>query len=193
MFSKQQILDNQAKVKEVSTKYNVFTDSLFNFLGDAYFQAPASTMLSLHNAFPGGLVDHSLKVCRNMIHINKLLPDTMKVNENSIVKVGLLAEIGKTFLYKPCESKWHRDNQGKMYEFNEDMESMRVGERSAYYAMKHGVELTDEEFQAIVNIDKPLDDKQAKWHSSTLAQLLRQATDISIAIEKHEPEPATVE
>ena len=72
-----------------------------------------------------------------------------------------------------------------MYEFKDDMVSMRVGERSAYYALSYGVTLTEEEFQSIVNYDKPDDDKQARWHSSTLGIILRQANDLAIIEEKN--------
>jgi hypothetical protein len=193
MLSKEKILANKKVFFEANAAHRIFTDELLEFLGEEYFTAPASTMKSLHNAFPGGLLDHSMKVCRHMIHLNRVLPKEMQVPEASIYKVAFLSEIGKTFLYKLCTSKWHIENQGKMYEFKDDMVSMRVGERSAYYALKYGVQLTEEEYQAIINIDKPLDDMQAKWHSSTIAQLLRQAIDLSIAVEKYEPETATVE
>ena len=53
-------------------------------------------------------------------------------------------------LYKECNSEWHRKNQGKMYEFKENLVSMRVSERSVYYALSHGVKLTQEEFSAII-------------------------------------------
>ena len=33
-------------------------------------------------------------------------------------------------------------------EFNEDVTSMKIGERSIYYSMKYGVDLTEEEYQA---------------------------------------------
>ena len=84
-----------------------------------------------------------------------------------------------------CESEWHRTNQGKMYEFNDELTSMRVGERSAYYALKYGVELSEDEYQSIINYDKPEDDKQAKWHSSTLSTILKQANELAIIEEKN--------
>ena len=147
--------------------------------------APASTMTSLHNAFPGGLIDHVLKTTKYAIGINKLLPKNQQVDTQSIIKVCFLHQIGKTFLYKWCESEWHRTNQGKMYEFNEDMTSMRIGERSVYYAMKNGVSLTEEEYQAIVNYDKSDDDKQAKWYGSTLSTILKQSNELAIIEEKN--------
>ena len=67
-----------------------------------------------------------------------------------------------------------------MYEFNEDLVSMRVSERSAYYTMKFGVDLTEEEYQSIVNYDKTDDDKQSKWYGSTLSTILRMANELAI-------------
>jgi hypothetical protein len=72
-----------------------------------------------------------------------------------------------------------------MYEFNDELTSMRVGERSAYYALKYGVELSEDEYQSIINYDKPEDDKQAKWHSSTLSTILKQANELAIIEEKN--------
>lgn len=182
---KNQILKNKETFLEKNTLYNVLTKELLDFLGEDLMTAPASTMTSLHNAFPGGLIDHVLKTTKYAIGINKLLPKTEQVETQSIIKVCFLHQIGKTFLYKWCESEWHRTNQGKMYDFNEEMTSMRIGERSVYYAMKYGVSLTEEEYQAIVNYDKSDEDKQAKWYGSNLSTILKQANELAIIEEKN--------
>ena len=116
-----------------------------------------------------------------MLYLN----DSEKVDNNSLIKVCFLHQIGKTFLYIWCESEWHRTNQGKIYEYNEKLVSLKIGERSAFYALKYGVELNDEEYQAIVNYDKPDDDKQSKWYGSTLSTILKQANELAIIEEKH--------
>jgi hypothetical protein len=67
-----------------------------------------------------------------------------------------------------------------MYDFNEDLVSMRVGERSAYYSLRYGVELSDEEYQSILNYDKTDDDKQSRWYGSTLSTILRLANELAI-------------
>jgi hypothetical protein len=69
------------------------------------------------------------------------------------------------------QSKWHRDNLGKMYEFIDNLTSMRVSE-SAYYALANGIELSEEEFAAITFSDKT-DDKMAEYHNSMLGDLLK--------------------
>ncbi len=182
---KEKINKNNQTFIEKNELYGILSKELLEYLGEDLLTAPASTMKSLHNAFPGGLIDHILKTTKYAIGINKLLPTGMDVEAQSIVKVCFLHQIGKTFLYKWCESEWHRNNQGKMYEFNEELTSMKIGERSVYYAMKYGVNLSEEEYQAIVNYDKPEDDKQSKWYGSTLSTILKQANELAIIEEKN--------
>lgn len=182
---KDRILKNKQTFLEKNELYGILNKELLDYLGEDLLTAPASTMTSLHNAFPGGLIDHVLKTTKYAIGINKLLPDSISVDAQSIVKVCFLHQIGKTFLYKWCESEWHRNNQGKMYDFNEELISMKIGERSVYYAMKYGIKLSEEEYQAIVNYDKPEDDKQSKWYGSTLSTILKQANELAIIEEKN--------
>jgi HD superfamily phosphodiesterase len=159
-------------------------EELMKFLGESFIKAPASTMTDLHNAFEGGLIDHLLRVASYAVKFNNALPDDEKVDQTSLLKVSLLHQIGKANLYKPCESEWHRKNQGKMYEFNDEISSMRVGERSIYYAMSHGVTLTEEEYSAILNFDKT-DDKMAEYHNSTIGDLLKTAALFAVKHEKN--------
>lgn len=182
---KDKIIKNKQTFLEKNELYGILSKELLDYLGEDLLTAPASTMKSLHNAFPGGLLDHIILTTKYSVDINLSLPEELRVNNESLIKVCFLHQIGKSFLYKMCESEWHRTNQGKMYEFNDELTSMRVGERSAYYALKYGVELSEDEYQSIINYDKPEDDKQAKWHSSTLATILKQANELAIIEEKN--------
>lgn len=184
MITKKEQEKNRKIFEATIQKYNLFTDNLKDFLGEAFYEAPASTLTSLHNAFTGGLVDHLIKVAKYGALINEMLPEGVKQEKEAVLKVCFLSEIGKTFQYKVCESEWHRKNQGKMYDFNEDLTSMRVGERSAFYALKHGVNLSEVEYQALINFEKSEDDKQAKWYSSPLTIILKQAIELAIVEEK---------
>ena len=182
---KDKILKNKEIFLEKNKLYGILTKELLDFLGEDFMTAPASSMTSLHNAFPGGLIDHILKTTKYAIGINKLLPQNIEVEAHSIVKICFLHQIGKTFLYKWNESEWHRKNQGKMYEYNEELVSLKIGERSVYYSLKYGVELTEEEYQAIINYDKSDDDKQSKWYGCTLSTILKQANELAIIEEKN--------
>jgi len=180
MDLKEKILKNKEKFNKTNETYNILSEKLLEFLGEDLYSAPASNMESMYNAFPGGLIDYILTVTKYGINLNDILPESQRVDKKSIIRVCFLHQLGKVKLYKFCESEWHRKNQGKMYDFNEDLVSMRVGERSAYYSLRYGVELSDEEYQSILNYDKTDDDKQSKWYGSTLSTILRLANELAI-------------
>ena len=183
MLKPEQIVKNTRKYFQTTQDLGVMPESLMSFLGEAFIKAPASTMKSLHNAFEGGLIDHLLNVTKYAVNFNNALSEDERVDQKSLVKVCLLHQIGKAHMYKPCESDWHRTNQGKMYEFNDSDVSMRVSDRSIYYLLSHGVKLTEEEFGAIAMFDRG-DDKMAEYHNSTLGDILKAASLFAIKNEK---------
>lgn len=185
-MTQEQIIKNAKKYFDTATKLGFMNDELTAFLGETFIKAPASSFTSFNNAFEGGLIEHLLKVTKYAIGVNNSLPDDEKVNQDSLIKVCLLHQIGKANLYKACTSEWHRKNQGKMYEFNESITSMKVGERSVYYALSHGVKLTEEEYSAIIFFDKT-DDKMSEHHNSMLGELLKMGSVLAIKNEKKAP------
>jgi len=148
--------------------------------GVKFMKAPASTMLKLHNAFEGGLVDHILRVMKFAYKINLALLPEQQIPMKSLIKVVYLHQIGKMDLYLPIT---YKSNIGKVYDFNEDITSMRVGERSAFLALNSGVTFTDDEFVAILNFDKT-DDAMAEWHNSDIGEILKAAVKLAIMEEK---------
>lgn len=185
MLNKEQIENNKKKLLETSEKYDIFTEDLLKFLGEDIFTSPASTSLDMYGAYPGGLVEHMFVASKYAVKVNSILPENLQQDVSSILTCTILSQIGKTFLFKPNESEWHRNKLGKMYEFNDELVSMRVGERSAYYCSKYGVNLSEEEYQTIVNSDKGDDDLQAKYHSTPLAQIVKQGFDLAIFEQKN--------
>jgi hypothetical protein len=187
MIKQEQIVKNTKKYFQTAQEHGFMTEELMSFLGENFIKAPASTMSDLHNAFEGGLIDHLLRVTKYAVSINEtILPENLKLQKKDIIKVCFLHQIGKAHLYTPCTSEWHIKNQGKMYDFNDDLTSMRVGERSAHYVLTNGVTLTEEEYQAIINFDKDDSDKQAKYHNSLLGDLLKMANQLAITEEKNQ-------
>jgi hypothetical protein len=184
-LTQEKIVSNTKKYFETATKYGFMNDELMSFLGESFIKAPASTMDSLHNAFEGGLIDHLLRVAFYAVRFNNALPEDKQVDQSSLLKVCLLHQIGKANLYVPCESEWHRKNQGKMYDFNNDLVSMRTSERSVYYALSHGVKFTEEEYSAILMSDKS-DDQMAQYHNSIIGELLKVSNTFAVKHEKAE-------
>lgn len=182
-LEQEKIITNAKKYFDTANKLGFMTSELTAFLGQDFIKAPASTLESLHNAFEGGLIDHLLRVGSFAIKFNNALPENERVDQDSLLKVALLHQIGKAKLYIPNESEWHRKNQGKMYNFNEALPSMRVSDRSILYATANGVKLTEEEYQAIILFDRE-EDKMAEYHNSTMGDLLKMANLFAIKSEK---------
>lgn len=183
-LSKEQILKNSKKYFQTAESHGVMNQDLTNFLGEEFIKAPASTMKSMHNAFEGGLIDHLLNVTKYAVLMNNALPEKEKVDQKSLIRVCLLHQIGKAHMYKPCTSQWHVENQGKMYEYSDSNVSMRVGERSIFYAMSYGIKLTDEEYASIIMFDKN-DDKMAEYHNTMIGYILKFASTLAILNEKN--------
>lgn len=182
-LNKQEVIKKAKKYFATGEKYGFMTEALQNFLGAEFIAAPASTRTDLHNCFEGGLLDHILRTTSYAVKLNEILPESQRVDVGSLVKVCCLAQIGKAKLYIAQTSQWHID-RGMLYDFNNNLMPMRVGERSVLYAISNGVTLSEDEYQAILNHDKDDSDKQAKYHSCTLAVLLRQAIELAVLEEK---------
>jgi len=183
-LTKEKIVANATKYFETAEKHGFATPELQEFLGLEFVGAPASTYKHLHNAFEGGLIDHTLRVMKHAYYINKNnLIDELKVSDASLFKVVLLHGIGKAKLYVKETDGWWIKNRGRMYNFNDELASMNIGERSVYYALKCNVELTEDECSAIVNYDK-IDDSKAEWHNTTMGDVLKMAVRLAILEEK---------
>jgi len=183
-LTKEEVSANAERYFKAGEKFDFMSEELIAFLGAEFVAAPASTMLELHNAYEGGLIEHILLVSEYAMKVNATLPADIQAEKASLIKVCMLHQIGKAKAYKVCESDWHRTKLGKMYEFKDDTTSMRIGERSVFYALSHGVTLSEDEAQAILNHDKDDTDKQAKWYSTIISEVLKQANMLAILEEK---------
>jgi hypothetical protein len=183
MLTTTQLENNKKKFIETDQKYKIFTKELLEFLGDGIYTSPASSSLNMIGCYPGGLLHHILKGCKYSIKLNEILPEGLKQPVESIVKVAFLCQIGKVFMFEIAIGP---SSIGKMYNFNDNLVRLHVGERSAYYALKYGVNITDEIYQAIVNIDKESDDKMARYFSNPLSQIIKLGFDLATMEEKNE-------
>lgn len=181
MLTITQLEKNQKRFIETNQKYGIFTKELEEFLGDGFYTSPATSSSNMIGCYPGGLLHYLIKACTYAIKVNEILPEGLKQPVADIVRVVFLCQIGKVFMFVMKEN----GNPGRPYEFNNDIVRMHVGERSVYYALTHGVKLSETEYQAILNIEKDSDDKQAKYFSEPLTEVIRQGFTLAALEEKH--------
>lgn len=131
--------------------------AMVDSLGEELALCPASGRTDYHNAFPGGLVEHSIRVLNNA---NKLVKTYgWQVRKDSLIIGALFHDLGKVGqkigdefqpYYVTQESDWHRTKLGEMYKHNEKLPYMTVPQRGVFLLQSYGVELERDEYLAII-------------------------------------------
>lgn len=184
MLTKEKILKNAKKFNDTGIKYEVINDDLINILGQEFITAPCTTKTNLYGAYDGGLINHILNTTKYALKINETLPESKQVNTSNIIRVCLIHQIGKAKMYSEQTSQWHKDNRGEMYIFNEKLLAMSTAERSIYYTLKSGINLTEDEVFAIYNYNTDFAQRPMSTLGEKLAALLRTANMVAILEEK---------
>ena len=161
--TKEVIAANKDKFIELlrSTGRNGVENTIQMLEEEGFFTAPASTRF--HLAYEGGLLEHSLGVCRIALMVRKQVllvrPELEpQIPVESVILTTLLHDTCKAEIYKRA-MKRRKNEQG----FWEDYEGYDVdysdfpvghGEKSVIVLLQSGLELTKEEILAI------------RWHMS---------------------------
>tara|TARA_B100000700_G_C14806566_1_gene743132 strand:- start:20 stop:595 length:576 start_codon:yes stop_codon:yes gene_type:complete len=127
-------------------------DTLVETIGERLVMCPASPRLDQYNCEPGGLIQHLLDTTLTMKKLNKSL--CMNLSMTSILKVGLLHDIGKVGdkdndYFITQDSDWHREKLGQHYKYNENLQKMSITHRTLFLLQMFGVSLSEEEWIAI--------------------------------------------
>ncbi len=157
------------------------TNNLINSLGgdDVVMDASYANLTDSGLAYRGSLIESMLNITKYAVKINQLLPENKQANLNSIVKVGLLHHIAKVLLYEPNDNNWEITNRGMVYKYNNELEgALRVGERSTLLSSNAGIKFSELEYEAMRIMDKTNDDNYAKYYSSSLSIVIKQANEI---------------
>ena len=160
------------------------TSSIFDRIGERLLAAPASGKVQYHNCFPGGLVEHSLRVYNNLKYLaKKFLPN---ITDNSLAVVSLFHDIGKVGdlnndYYIIQDNQWRQENLGEYYTHNEELIFLDSAQRSIWLLNQFNISLTQEEYQAIKIHDGQYIEANKRYAQKEcmLALLLHQADMIA--------------
>jgi len=128
---------------------------------------PASHKKEYHNAFPGGYVDHILRVVDCALKLNKVWVDmgvdTSTYTVEELVFAALNHDLGKmgdeqNESYIPQTDQWRKEKLGEDYKFNDRLEYMSVPDRGLHLLMSHGIAFSRNEMLAIKLHDGLYDD-----------------------------------
>jgi hypothetical protein len=161
-------------------KYDVYPelmadDEEFNRL---LRKASAFTGEDSGGAYEGSLVEHITRIAVIAFNINKVLQEEIRVPVDALIRVAYLHQISKALMITNNTVEWEV-KKGKMFTFNRNIPAIKTGEYSLYLCSKYGIQLTEDEYEAILSVDK--DDDQTKYFSSALSQVLRTSVDMANA------------
>jgi hypothetical protein len=171
--------------------YNCYSESLINELGDKLKNASFSMNESNGGCYEGALIEVILNnLCTLGYHINELAfglnskgkrnHPFLNVNTEMIMRVLLLQHISKAEYFITQTENWKK-NKGYLFDFNGELETqLKMGERSAFLCMKHGIQLSEIEFEAMTIVDK--DDKCFNSHQNQLVVLVKTINQL-VAVE----------
>lgn len=122
--------------------------------------APASDNVGYHNAFPGGYVEHVMRVIEMAVNYYSYLKDTVgveflnNVTLEEVMFAALNHDLGKIGVgdepyYEVNTSDWHVRNQGKIYKKNNNLVHMSVPDRSVFLLNSYGISFSENEYLAI--------------------------------------------
>lgn len=119
---------------------------------------PAAHKKEYHNAFPGGYVDHVLRVIKCALKLHdvwcEMGVDSTTYTKEELIFSALNHDLGKigdedNESYIPQTDQWRKEKLGEDYKFNDRLEFMSVPDRGLYLLNKYNIPYTKNEMLAI--------------------------------------------
>jgi hypothetical protein len=133
---------------------------------------PASHKKEYHNAFPGGYVDHVLRVVDCALKLNNVWVemgvDTSTYTIEELAFSALNHDLGKigdsqNESYIPQTDQWRKDKLGEDYTFNSKLPFASVPDRGLFLLQQHGIKYTFNEMITIQTHDGLYDEGNKKY------------------------------
>jgi hypothetical protein len=144
----------------------------YNKYSERLMMMPASHKKEYHNSFPGGYVEHVLRVIRCSLKQYELWKeegayiDTFTIEE--LVFSALNHDLGKlgdeeNDAYINQTDEWRKKNLGEDYTFNTKLPFASVPDRGLYMLQSHGIQYSFNEMVAIQTHDGLYDEGNKKY------------------------------
>ena len=130
---------------------------MYEDLDQELAEAPAAAVQHHHNAFPGGYLDHVLRVYDISVEMTKTfhafegeLNFTSQELQFATLHhdLGKLGELGEPY-YVEQDSDWHRKTLGQNYKYNNTIQYMSVTDRAHYMLQQYDIKITKNEWLGI--------------------------------------------
>lgn len=144
----------------------------YNQYAERIMLMPAAHKKEYHNAFPGGYVEHVVRVIRCALKQAQLWEeegaDMSTFTREELVFSALNHDLGKmgdenNDSYIPQTDNWRREKLGEDYMFNTKVEFASVPDRGLFLLQSHGIQYTFNEMIAIQTHDGLYDEANKKY------------------------------
>jgi hypothetical protein len=169
------IENSEEKIQENYTKFMTYIEAddraerlkaMYEHLQDELLIAPASGKTYFHNCFPGGYIEHILRVTETALKLASLyktMEGDINFTKQELIFAALHHDLGKLGnpdegpYYVEQDSDWHR-KRGELYKQNENIQYMKAPERGLFLLQKFGIQITQTEWLGIKLSDGIYDD-----------------------------------
>lgn len=130
--------------------------AFYKSIEETLTMSPASSRLEHHNCFPGGYLDHVIRVVEGALVMNKVwdkFGQKKTYTTEELVFSAINHDLGKLGtnekpFYVPNDNQWEVEKRGIMYKYNYD-HHMRIADRSQFALQQAGIPMSTQEFLAI--------------------------------------------
>tara|TARA_Y100001973_G_C5147018_1_gene305961 strand:- start:215 stop:955 length:741 start_codon:yes stop_codon:yes gene_type:complete len=164
------IKDNWNKLNEI-VKTNFESEQannirlMFEHFEDRIIEAPASGRPNYHNCFPGGWIDHTLRVIKTSLKMREHFIDLgvdVTTDKEDVILAAMMHDLGKLGdlndpYYKIQTDDWRRKKLKEFYTHNSDMENLSVTDRALWLLQHFNIKVSTEVWKAIKMSDGMFD------------------------------------
>jgi len=145
---------------------------MYELLHDELLTAPASGKTYFHNAFPGGYLDHILRVTETSLKVAALYKETggeINFTKEELIFAALHHDLGKLGhpeegpYYVDQDSDWHR-KRGELYRQNDSLQYFKAPERGLFLLQKFEIPVTQNEWLGIKLSDGIYDEGNKSYY-----------------------------
>jgi hypothetical protein len=158
--------------KYISSPRNEKLREFYEQYADRLMLIPAAHKREYHNAFPGGYIEHVLRVIRCSLKQYDLWKeegaDVSTFTLEELIFSALNHDLGKMGdeeqdSYIPQTDNWRREKLGEDYMFNTKVPFASVPDRGLFLLQSHGIQYTFNEMLAIQTHDGLYDEANNKY------------------------------
>ena len=162
------------------SQLGIDTSKLEEMYGNEIMNATFTNSNEFGAAYEGSFLEILLKTLTPYaVKLNELLPEEKRVDKDELVKICLLHQIAKAIRLIPNDNAWEVEKRGLVFKYNSELPSIRTGLHSLIMCQNCGIQFNAEEAEAMTVNDRDLTDSQARWHSSIMASIVRQASELT--------------